>query len=232
MERAIVQRGAVALVVAVSVLVLVACVPRPSSWLGESGYHVGVIGDSLVHNAEVGGGVDVNDPDRFLSQALVDAGFRASVAAAIGAQTADLAPMVPFPEPGVEILVIGMGTNDVRDPSVTVETAISNVVGYIDAHPVPCAALLTIATDLSVTAPAYNAALAQLAAEREDIVLADWAAVLDGHPEYLGEDGVHHSDLGEEAYRSLIVDAAEECAAVIASSATSTTDTTSTTVKG
>ena len=48
MERAIVQRGAVALVVAVSVLVLVACVPRPSSWLGESGYHVGVIGDSLV----------------------------------------------------------------------------------------------------------------------------------------------------------------------------------------
>jgi hypothetical protein len=199
-------------------LVAAACLPKPSSWYGDSGPYVGVIGDSLVHAAETGGGLDPDDTDRFVSQRLAQSGYRASVSAMIGAVTADLRTVAAFPEPGFELLVLALGTNDMHDGAVPVDVAIGDIVTYLDAHTPACTALVTIVDEpswgLDVTAPVYNAALADLATERADVIIADWAAVVDAHPEYLGSDGVHHTAAGQEAYRSLIDDAAGQCASL------------------
>lgn len=205
--------------VVVGVVLCVACLPPPSGWYGDSGPRVGVIGDSLVQAAEAGG-FQTNDPDRFLSAAMAEAGYRTSTSAFVGATTSDLGVLLSFPEPGPEISVLALGTNDMRDGRVAVETALGNIVGYLERRPVACTALVTIVDEptwgLDVTAPLYNLALAALAGARDDVVVVDWGAVVDEHPEYLAPDGVHHTAEGQEAYRSLLVSAAGECARFLA----------------
>jgi lysophospholipase L1-like esterase len=215
---------AVLLVVGLSV----GCLTVPTPWAGDSGPYVGVIGDSLVQQSNTGGGIDGSDPDHYLQDDLTAAGYRVSLSAFIGATTKDLGAVLPFPAPGPEIVVIGLGTNDVRNADqTTIGNAIGNIANYLDRRPTACTALITIIDEpgwgLDVSAPLYNAALAQLAADRGNTIIADWAAVADAHPEYLGVDGVHHTPLGQAAYRSLIVSAVDQCSDLIAASATTTT---------
>lgn len=227
-RRGIRRRAGAVLAVVVTVG-LAACLPTPTPWAGVDGPRVGVVGDSLVHAAQTGGGVDEADPDRFLDDAAAARGLRTSVSAVIGAKTTQLAGVGAFPEPGPDALVVGLGTNDMRDAALTVPAAIANLVTYIDRIDAPCTAVVTIIDEptwgLDVTAPPYNAALAALADERDDVVLADWAPVAAAHPEYLSSDGVHHTDEGKDAYRDLILDAAEECLALHPPVTTTTTTT-------
>jgi hypothetical protein len=182
------MRRVIGLSTALAIVVIgVACMPPPSSWYGDADIRVGVVGDSLVHAAETGGGLEAGDPDRFLSQEMAAAGYRTSVSAFIGATTFELASLQPFPQPGPEYLVIGLGTNDMRDAKVSVETALGNIVSFLGHRPAACTVLITIVDEpawgLDVTAPLYNAAMVQLAADRGDMVIADWAAQIDAHPD-------------------------------------------------
>jgi lysophospholipase L1-like esterase len=177
-----------------------------------------VVGDSLVHSSQTGGGIDATDPDRHIDDAAAARGLRASVSAIVGADTADLGGLAGFPAPGPDALVIALGTNDMRDGVVPVDTAIRNLVAAIDRIGAPCTAVVTIIDEptwgLDVTAPPYNAALAALAEARDDVVLADWAGVADAHPEHLQTDGVHLTEEGKAAYRDLLLDGAEACLAL------------------
>jgi hypothetical protein len=191
----------------------VGCLPAPPPWLGETGTTVGVVGDSLVRHAEFGPRGRPGDPRR-LSTALVDAGHRASLSSQVGADTPDLARITAFPDPGADVLVVALGTNDMHR-GTPIETAVAAIDEFIDVIGPRCTVLVTIIDEpswgLDVTAPPYNAALHDLAAVRGDAVVVDWGAVADLHPEHLAADGVHHTDSGQAAYRQLIVDGVSAC---------------------
>lgn len=203
------------LLVVVAALGVAGCLPAPPAWVGSSGPGVLVVGDSLVNGAQTGGGLDSSDPDRFLDEALNSAGYRASVSKMIGASTGDLVMAKPLPSPAPDVVVVALGTNDMHDGAVPVATAVGNIEAYLDEAGAVCSVVVTIVDEpswgLDVTAPLFNAALVGLAESRPGVLVADWAAVVDGHPEFLGSDGVHHTVEGQAAYRALIVDAADRC---------------------
>jgi hypothetical protein len=192
-----------------------ACLPPPPPWQGEVGTTVGLVGDSLLRHAEFGPGRP-SGPGR-LSGALVDEGYRASLTARVGAETSDLAPITSFPDPGAALLVVALGTNDMHRGEA-VEVVIHAIDAFIEAIAPRCTVLVTIVDEpswgLDVTAPPFNAALVALAATRGDVVVADWGAAVDVHPEYLRAGDVHHTDAGQEAYRRLIVDGVLACDAL------------------
>ena len=192
-----------------------ACLPAPSPWVGPPApvARVGVIGDSLTFAAEYGPGLpDTADPatPHDLSDALVDAGYAASLSALIGATTEDLVELPDWPEPVADVVVIALGSNDRNEGAVPVTAMAANLEGYLARWPDACVVLVTIAEtspwQLDVYAPEWNAHLAS----RAD-VLADWTAVTVEHPEYLLSDGVHHTPDGRAAYRQLIVDSVGGC---------------------
>jgi lysophospholipase L1-like esterase len=59
----------------------------------------------------------------------------------------------------------------------------------------------------------FNLVLGAVAAERGDVVIADWAAVADT-PGYLVPDGIHLTATGEVAFANVIADAADTAAAL------------------
>jgi lysophospholipase L1-like esterase len=203
------------LTVALAAALATGCLPAPSAWREPVApvARVGVIGDSLVYAAEYGPGTpDVNDPatPHDLSDALVDAGYAASLSALIGAKTEDLVELPDWPDPVADIIVIALGSNDRRDGTVPVTEMAADLEGYLARWPDACIVLVTIAAtspwQLDVYGPEWNAYLASTAD-----VLADWTAVTVEHPEYLGSDGVHHTPDGQAAYRQLVVDSVSGC---------------------
>lgn len=194
-----------------------ACLPAPSPWLGTAGVTVGVVGDSLVHHAELGPGGRPGDPRR-LSAELVAAGRRASVSSAVGADTPDLASITAFPDPGAELLVVALGTNDMR-AGLPIPTAIANIEAFVAVIAPRCTVVVTIVDEpswgLQELGPAFNAALVDLAAGRTDVVVADWASLAEANPGHLMPDGVHHTTAGQAAYRTLIVEGVAACDALV-----------------
>jgi len=211
------SRARVAIAAAVMTMFVTACLPPFGPWSGDGdGPLVAVVGDSLVHAAQFDGGNDPDDPDRFLDDELAAGGYRSTVSARIGADTADLARLEAPAEPA-DVVIVALGTNDL-DRGVTVERAIANIVDFLDRLSPRCAAVVTVVVDapdwgLDVTAPPYNAALADLGATRDDLVVADWATRSSSHPEWFAHDQVHHTEAGRAAYRQLVREAADECAA-------------------
>ena len=222
----LVRRGAiVAGVVAISI-VAAGCLPKPSSWTG-SGKHVAFTGDSITYNTEHDA---LGDTNHHLTDALVAAGYAVSSSDGIGANTADLAGLDPWPAPGAQIVSIEIGTNDMHatngQPGTPYATAEANYNTYLaaqDAAGVRCIVLVEIAQTspwgLDVTGPVWNAYLASVAAARPvgSTVILPWAALTAEHPEYLGTDGVHPTAAGKAA---LIADVTQAMNTSAASSAT------------
>lgn len=175
---------------------------------------VGIVGDSLTWGAETGGGFPDPAPAR-LRDALDAAGYGSSIYSLIGFNTDLLADVTAWPQTP-DIVVVALGTNDSHNQSVPLDRYVTNIRTFLDRTPEACTVLVNInpapAWDLDVTAPAYNAALEGLAAERPDAVVVDWASTAVAHPEYLSSDGVHGNEEGQAAYRQAIVGGVDACA--------------------
>jgi hypothetical protein len=104
-------RRSVPAVILITVAVVAAgCLPNPRSWIG-SGIHVAFVGDSITYNTEHDA---LHDANHHLTDVLVAAGYAVSSSDKIGAKTADLARLGPWPAPGATIVSIEIGTNDMR----------------------------------------------------------------------------------------------------------------------
>jgi hypothetical protein len=228
-------------------LLLTACLPAADPWIAPkavgvgTGHHVGVIGDSLVHQADYG--TVSGTSGHYLTDALTNLGFSASTSAAIGAKTPDLfgadnSTFVGFPTPGADIQIIGLGTNDAHNNSVPVGDYETNLRTYIELQPpTTCIGLINIYTGatswgLDVTAPAYNAALANIAAQHSNVQVIDWNSLALANPTFFNDPTRPHGNAtGQAAYRFIIAQAAASCASALNTSTTTTTttDTSSTT---
>jgi hypothetical protein len=120
------RRGAIAAGVVAISIVAAGCLPKPSSWVG-SGTHVAFTGDSITYDTEHDA---LGDSNHHLTDALVAAGYTVSSSDEIGANTADLAGLGPWPAPGAQIVSIEIGTNDMHatngQPATPYATAEAN----------------------------------------------------------------------------------------------------------
>ncbi len=209
------------LVVAPMALLGAACLPTPPPWVGD-GPHVVVFGDSQTYALEHGPGLDDGNQFSFLTDDLVADGYAASVSALIGAETGDLAKVVPkIPEPGADIMLIALGSNDMRvdadaeTSSVPLATAIEHVTTAAEQVGAGCTIVVTIAETapwgLDRSAPGFNQALRSI----PGVVVADWAPLVQANPHYVGEDGVHQTEAGVAAYRNLFHEAIGSCGATL-----------------
>jgi lysophospholipase L1-like esterase len=213
------QRSVMIGMTAVGCLFLaVAC--QSGVWMGPAdATSVSVIGDSLVYQAETD--LDSTEPTRLLADELVASGYRAHVSGWIGETTAaghaQLWPMVAG-EPDLDILVIALGTNDVKR-SVPLEDSRAALRSWLaDAGDVGCIALVGLnesayAWQLGIFGPAYNQMLAEEAAQLPKGIFVPWAPDLDIHG-YTGD--VHFATNAARAqYRSTLHDAVDACAATL-----------------
>jgi hypothetical protein len=195
-----------AVAVASSVLVLAGCTPV---WWGlPEDPSVVVIGDSLTFQAD--GNELADENNHVLSQALADAGFYGYVDGRTGADLAygreawdrDVRRTVPDPD----IVVIALGTNDMM--LVDGETVVP--LEPADA----CVRFIGVnegvwGWGLDVSGPAYNAMLAEESLAHPDAAVAEWRPDMSSFPG--GGRQPHADDVGDAAYRDLIVSLAEGC---------------------
>jgi lysophospholipase L1-like esterase len=195
---------------------LVAC--QLGVWMGDpADPAVVVIGDSLIFQAE--GNYGLEDGQRALAQALVDAGYQAHVTGFIGetlpAGYRDLWPSVPSP-PAPDVLVIALGTNDSHDGAVPLADSRAALSAWLtEAAAVPCVVLVEVneaATDwqLDVYGPAYNDMLADEALSHPRAFTVPWAP----DPALMDSAQIHFAgEQGRAAYRQIILDGVARCAA-------------------
>jgi lysophospholipase L1-like esterase len=202
---------------AVGVAVLLAV--RPWASAEDEAPDVAVLGDSLVYLAENGHDEDEDLVDhQFVTDDLESAGFTGWVEAHIGGNHHILKRMVDdLPSPPPEVLVIGIGSNDAG--AYDTETVVDALLASADRSGAGCAAFITVAEtepwQLDVNGSALNDALVEATAGRADRIIADWAQAVAEHPDFVGGDGVHQTPAGTAAYRELIVESAERCAATL-----------------
>ena len=160
-----------------------------------------VIGDSLVEQADAGGG---------LLAVLEEEGYRA-----VGGGTAGLDVAGGYerwrrlPDRRPEVLVVALGTNEA---GARLEPARSLLSGWLGEVPEACVVLVgvnegTEAWDLDVHGPAINAMLSEVAAEHRESHVVSWAP----DRSLLTDDGIHLEDEGRAAYRRAIVDGVRQC---------------------
>lgn len=167
---------------------------------------VEVVGDSLTYQADGG-----DDGQEELLTALEREGFDASGGGFPG-MTVGSAYQTMWSKGSPDILVIALGTNDVGNGNVPVETVRSTLSQWLQEVPDACVVLVgvnetTEAWQLDQLAPPYNEMLRQLADEHGDGHVVDWAP----EPGMITDDGIHLTEEGRAAYRELIVDGVERC---------------------
>lgn len=190
-----------------AVVLCAGCLPAPQPWTG-SGPRVAMTGDSLMYTAENGPGLESpDDPEsRYLSDAV---GFSTSISTQVGATTSDLAGLSWSESP--DVIVVALGSNDLRDGTVPASTALSNIAEHAARWPEACLITVEVAEtfpwNLDETAPPFNDGLASIS----DVVVP-WASIVAEEPELLLSDGVHHADEGSR-YRAEIASAvnSEQC---------------------
>lgn len=189
---------------------------------------VAVMGDSLT--AQSSWAID---------RTLGAAGFDASVVGVNAATIDDLEPEIRsyVGYSGADVMVIALGTNNAVDASPDATRHISinrtkddlhRVAGHAlesDASSafalsVKCLVWVTINDrapflDLDKHAPAVNQAIRDEADRRtregHQMLVADWTARSQGHPEWFVTDGVHLTDHGQDAYGGLIRETVQRC---------------------
>lgn len=208
---------AIALVVAAGAVLATAC--QSGVWMGNAtATSVSVMGDSLIYQAE-GNYQSTDPPQRLLADELVAAGYRAHVSGWIGetiqAGHDDLWPIVEN-EPGLDIVVIALGTNDVNR-SIPLEDSRASLDAWLtETDGVGCVALIGLnesayAWSLDIYGPAFNQMLAEEADLHPNAIFVPWVPDLDIH----GHDGdVHFKTAAAAAqYRTAIHGAVDSCAA-------------------
>lgn len=213
------RRSAAVAIVAGCLVLATAC--QSGVWMGDpDATSVSVMGDSLVWQAE--GNASLDDPQqRLLAEELVASGYRAHVSGWIGETIAaghvDLWPLVAS-EPGLDIVVIALGTNDAGREYPLADSRAALQTWLADAAHVGCVALVGVneqATGwgLDVSGPPFNAMLAEEAALAPNAIFVPWEPDLDIH----GHDGdVHFStDAARAQYRATLHAAADQCAATL-----------------
>jgi hypothetical protein len=109
--------------------------------------------------------------------------------------------------------VIALGTNDLGFDATTMERQIERMLDAIgtDRRTVW---VNVWASKYPTSSTRFNDALARVATRRPELTVADWASVLQQHPEWFASDGVHNTLAGAKARNRFLVDAA---AAAVAS---------------
>lgn len=167
---------------------------------------VEVIGDSLTFQA--------NDGDRGgdeLLAALEREGFDPS-GGGIPGMTVESAHQTMWSKGSPDILVLALGTNDMGDGKVPVDAVRATLAQWLLEVPDTCIVFVgvnetTQAWQLHQHGPPYNEMLRQLASERGEAHVVDWAPA----PEMIAEDGIHLTEEGRAAYRSVIVEGVQRC---------------------
>jgi lysophospholipase L1-like esterase len=199
-------------------LLAVAC--QSGVWMGPpEATSVSVIGDSLVYQAETELGNE--QQTRLLSDELVTSGYRAHVSGWVGETTAagydDLWPLVAD-EPGLDIVVIALGTNDVNRAVPLEDSRAALRTWLAETGDVGCVALIGLnesayAWQLDLFGPAYNQMLADEAAQLPNGIFVPWEPDLDIH----GHTGDVHFATNEARaqYRATLHAAVDSCAATL-----------------
>lgn len=171
---------------------------------------VGVLGDSIVHQAEA----------QIRARLTVD--HRVAVHAFNNAHFNQLrAPAEQMAATGSRALVIAAGSPDVVAaaspdygfvPIVWIRQLMTAVTD------VPCVALVTVKENgvAPVATPNWrqgarniNRELRRQAEALANVVLVDWSAIADRHPEWFGSDGLHLTAAGRVGYARALDDAAD-----------------------
>jgi hypothetical protein len=215
--RARTRRGIAAVAVGLGLLVASGC--QTGTWAGDAGAtSVAIMGDSLVYQSEGDSSVV---PTRMLTDELVAAGYRTHVSGWVGETIAaghvDLWPQVAD-EPGLDIVVIALGTNDVNR-AVPLEDSRAALQSWLtETADVGCVALIGLnehayAWQLDVHGPPFNAMLAEQAALAPNAIFVPWEPDLDIH----GHDGDVHFPTPESQaqYRATLHGAVDQCAATL-----------------
>jgi hypothetical protein len=218
-SMAVLRRWCAAAALATGALLATACVT--GSWTGDAdATSVSVIGDSLVWQAE--GNVVLTEPQQqVLTHELAASGYRAHVSGWIGETIpkgyAELWPIVAT-EPGLDIVVIALGTNDATGDAPLSESRAALQTWLADAVDVGCVALVGVnehatAWGLDIDGPPFNAMLAEEAALAPNAIFVPWEPDLDIH----GHHGDPHLETPEAQaqYRATLHDAADQCAATL-----------------
>lgn len=198
--------------------------PEPNSGIPDSGIHVALIGDSELHRAEHGSGLDPKNLIHLMTDQVVAAGFDVSISDQIGAKTVDALNFGGWPSPGPAINVADLGPNDLAinpttgQSAVPLDQSIANYNTYLTTTNASCDVLVNAPVvpwgGLNTTAPAWNSYLAGIPNERT-AVLVDWNLETHQNPQYLLPGDVHASDEGQIAYRAAVIAGIQECVQLI-----------------
>ncbi len=204
-----------AIVAGAGLLCLSACktflIEEAPEWQGPEGAEtVGIVGDSQVHAAETGGGTDPNDPDQFLTDLLVEDGYSVSIAATNGVTSDGLQGFVWKGLVQPDVRGVALGANDVLilnnetgETAVPIQRSEANIRNYLDTTGTGCVVLVEVpenALGRGDNARLWNEVLADIAEDYNGVVM-QWDDITKAHPEYLTEDQLHQTALGQEAYR-------------------------------
>ena len=217
MSRAVARIAGVGVAAA---LTLTSCVT--GTWTGDAADPtVAVVGDSLVYQSEQA----VGTTETLITDDLVAAGTQAWVTGWTGLSYGVAYPNVwNLPDrQGVvpDVLVVALGTNDMRilpgetEPRTTVEAVRPLVAAWLAEVPNACVRLIGPAESISgwgldVTAPPFNAMLAEEAALHADAEYVAW------NPDPAWTEGgqdPHMTQAGRDAYRAFIVAEVADCLA-------------------
>lgn len=205
--------------VVIATLALASC--ATGTWTGDPGDpHVAVVGDSLIAFSENG---SLTGTETLITDDLVAAGTRAWVTGWTGAGFAwayeDLWNLPAREGVTPDVLVLALGTNDMHippggtEPLTSVEAVRPVVAAWLAEVPNACVRLIGPAESitgwgLDVTAPPFNAMLAEEAALHADAEYVAW----NPDPAWT-ENGAnpHVTPAGRAAYRALIVAEALAC---------------------
>lgn len=186
------------------------------SWIPPTaGRHVGVVGDSLVYQAEHGSDPDLYYQRHYLTDQLTAAGWFTRIAAASGRTTDALRMWGQWATPP-EVIVMALGTND-NYYSIPPATSVNNIRTYLARWPNACTVYVgvvpSVPRGIDDTAPAWNVWL-EAEAVRTGGVYVDWPAISAPHPEWFVADQLHQTPGptgGQAAYRNAITEGVQRC---------------------